>query len=69
MRCQLLPRVSSACDFKNAYALAVRAHEHECNARALAQRLEAVRQARIHDSIMRMPDGYDTMVGERGPMQ
>lgn len=28
--------------------------------------LEAARRARIHDTAMRMPDGYDTLVGERG---
>ncbi|MEZ5775075.1 MAG: ABC transporter ATP-binding protein/permease [Hyphomicrobiaceae bacterium] len=27
---------------------------------------EAARQARIHDFVMQMPNGYDTMVGERG---
>lgn len=26
----------------------------------------AARAARIHDAIMRMPDGYSTVVGERG---
>ena len=29
---------------------------------------EAARMARIHDAVMRMPDGYDTRVGERGLM-
>jgi ABC-type transport system involved in Fe-S cluster assembly fused permease/ATPase subunit len=28
--------------------------------------IEAARSAHIHDSVMRMPDKYDTMVGERG---
>jgi len=28
--------------------------------------IEAARSAHIHESVMRMPDGYDTMVGERG---
>jgi ABC-type multidrug transport system fused ATPase/permease subunit len=26
----------------------------------------AAKEARIHDAIMRMPDGYNTVVGERG---
>jgi ABC-type multidrug transport system fused ATPase/permease subunit len=28
--------------------------------------IEAARAAAIHDSIMRFPEGYDTLVGERG---
>ena len=27
---------------------------------------EAARTADVHDSVMRMPDGYETRVGERG---
>jgi len=30
--------------------------------------IEAARQAEIHEDIMRMPNGYDTIVGERGIM-
>ena len=30
--------------------------------------IEAAKQAEIHDDIMRMPNGYDTIVGERGIM-
>lgn len=30
--------------------------------------IEAAKQAEIHEDIMRMPDGYDTIVGERGVM-
>ncbi len=30
--------------------------------------IEAAKQAEIHDDIMRMPNGYDTLVGERGIM-
>ncbi|KAJ7191362.1 hypothetical protein O6H91_Y523700 [Diphasiastrum complanatum] len=28
--------------------------------------IQAAKQARIHDAVVRMPDGYNTMVGERG---
>lgn len=28
--------------------------------------LDAARRARIHETALRMPDGYDTLVGERG---
>jgi len=30
--------------------------------------IEAAKQAEIHEDIMRMPNGYDTIVGERGIM-
>lgn len=30
------------------------------------QVIQAAKMARIHDSIMRMPDGYESKVGERG---
>ena len=30
------------------------------------QVLQAAKMARIHDSIMRMPEGYESKVGERG---
>lgn len=30
------------------------------------QVIEAAKRARIHDSIMRMPDQYESKVGERG---
>ena len=30
--------------------------------------IEAAKQAEIHEDILRMPNGYDTMVGERGVM-
>jgi len=30
--------------------------------------IEAARQAEIHEDILRMPNGYDTLVGERGVM-
>ena len=31
-----------------------------------AQMIEAAKRANIHDFVMTLPDGYDTMVGERG---
>ena len=31
-----------------------------------AQMIEAAKRANIHDFVMSLPDGYDTMVGERG---
>ncbi|XP_024389838.1 ABC transporter B family member 23, mitochondrial [Physcomitrium patens] len=30
------------------------------------QVIQAAKQARLHDAVLRMPDGYSTMVGERG---
>lgn len=30
--------------------------------------MEACKKARVHDSVMRLPHGYQTMVGERGAM-
>ena len=34
----------------------------------MAEIIEAAKQAEIHEDIMRMPNGYDTIVGERGIM-
>lgn len=28
--------------------------------------IAAAKNAKLHDAIMRMPDGYETLVGERG---
>ena len=37
-----------------------------CGAVSLEQIQEAARQAHIHEEIMQMPKGYDTMLNERG---
>ena len=46
----------------------LQAYEHRILDQSVAEIIEAAKLAEIHEDIMRMPDGYETVVGERGIM-